>query len=183
MGFLISFPMHLIWLFINYPTHLESSKYDFVCESYELNKFSGMIVISIFWNLSHFFMNLARGVLRADSFDFEPLKSARHLAHFFPLEAKLSQPNPHTHSRKRENNWEKKWKLILLMLSLLSSNEHPWPLFIGKGLYKNSLDLKASRISRISHTFMPKYLPPESSMEYSSLHDIYNIVLEYSRTP
>ena len=34
---------------------------------------------------------------------------------------------------------------------------------------------------------MPKYLPLESSMEssieYPSLHDIYNIVLEHSRTP
>ena len=42
-------------------------------------------------------------MLRADSFDLERLKSARHLAHSFSLEAKLNQLNPHTHSREREH--------------------------------------------------------------------------------
>jgi len=41
-------------------------------------------------------------VSRADSFDFESLKLAQPLTRFFSLAAKLSQPNPHTHSLKRE---------------------------------------------------------------------------------
>jgi len=43
------------------------------------------------------------------------------------------------------------------------TNEHPWPLFIGKGLYKNSLESEASRISRTFLIFIPKYLVLESS--------------------
>ena len=97
---------------------------------------------------------------RADSFDFESLKPARHLARSFTLEAKLSQPNPHTHSLEREReHLEKKWKLVLfILLSLMITNEHPWPLFICKSLYKNSLELEAFKISRTSPIFIPKYL-------------------------
>ena len=59
---------------------------------------------------------------------------------------------------------EKKWKLVLLTLSFLDdTNEHLWPLFIDKGLYKNSLELEASRISKSSPIFIPNYLILESS--------------------
>ena len=61
------------------------------------------------------------------------------------------------------------------------------PYLKARACTRNSLDLEIFKVSISSHTFMPKYLPlessMESSMEYPSLYDIYNIVLEHSRTP
>ena len=96
-------------------------------------------------------------VSRADSFDFERLEPVRHLTRSFSLEAQLSQPNPHTHLLKRERTIGEV-ETCIACFPLMITNEHPWPLFIGKGLYKNSLELEASRISRSSHIFIHKLL-------------------------
>ena len=52
------------------------------------------------------------------------------------------------------------------------TNEHPWPLFIAKALYKNSLELEASRIPRTFLIYILKYLSLESSRNL-----LWNILL------